>query len=424
MSLFRAEALRSKHDKRSGTVLHYSQWTRPVGGAALALSVAVLGLVIFGHYTRAVAISGYLVPEGGILRVFAPQPGVVVEKRVKAGDHVVKGDLLYVVSADREGRGEGPLFARATDALRERRAKTADSIEQTRSIQAAELVRLAARRDEVSVRLALLDDKIGILAQSIELRSTILDRKKSLSDRHLTPVDQSDQAALSLLDLRTERASLQVDRSTLLQERAGLENDLKLKPLQQRADLDNLERDLASLDQQLAESETRSENVIAAPASGTLSVDLATLGQAVVPNQPLAVIQPEGAALQVQLFAPSRAVGFVKTDDRVNLRYQAFPYQKFGQYEGRVRSIAHTALSAAELASLNVPQQEQNEPLYRIVVEPSRQAVMVNGGATPLQAGMAVDAFVMQETRAIYEWMLEPLFTVKGVTHAGASDAP
>jgi membrane fusion protein len=423
MSLFRAEALRSRFDKRSGTVLHYSPWTRPVGGAALALSAAVLGLVVFGHYTRSVAISGYLVPEGGILRVFAPQPGVVVEKRVKAGDHVAKGDLLYVVSADREGRGQGQLYARATEALRERRAKTADGIEQTRSIQAAELARLAARRDEASARLALLDDKIGILAQSIELRSAILDRKKSLSDRRLTPIDQSDQAALSLLDLRTQHASLQLDRSTLIQEMAGLDSDLKLKPLQQRTELDNLERDLASLDQQLAESETRSENVIAAPASGTLSVDLATLGQAVVPNQPLAVIQPEGAPLQVHLFAPSRAVGFVKTDDRVNLRYQAFPYQKFGQYEGRVRSIARTALSAAELALLNVPAPEQNEALYRIVVEPSRQVVAVNGGVTPLQAGMAVDAFVLQETRAIYEWMLEPLYTINGVTHAGATDA-
>src|SRR6516165_8628026 len=111
MSLFRAEALRSRFDKRSGTVLHYSPWTRPVGGAALALSAAVLGLVVFGHYTRSVAISGYLVPEGGILRVFAPQPGIVVEKRIKAGDRVAKGQTLFVLSSDREGPEGGPLFA-------------------------------------------------------------------------------------------------------------------------------------------------------------------------------------------------------------------------------------------------------------------------------------------------------------------------
>jgi membrane fusion protein len=196
------------------------------------------------------------------------------------------------------------------------------------------------------------------------------------------------------------------------------------KPLQQRNEISGLERELSSLDQQLAEAETRRENVIVAPAGGVLSVDLATLGQSVMPSQPLAVIQPDGAALQVHLFAPSKAVGFVKPDDRVNLRYQAFPYQKFGQQEGRVRSIARTALSAAELASLNLPQQDQNEPLYRIVVEPRQQAIEVYGQETPLQAGMTVDAYVLQETRAIYEWMLEPLLSVRSVSmSSGAADA-
>jgi membrane fusion protein len=299
----------------------------------------------------------------------------------------------------------------------------ADTIEKTRKIQFAELARIAAKRQETIKRRALLDEKIAILTDSISLRSTILDRKKSLADRKLGTVDQSEQVELSLLNDRAQLSGLQLDRAALTQEQSTFESDQAIKPLQQRNEINALERELSSLDQQLAESETRSENVIVAPASGVLSVDLVTLGQTVTPSQPLAVIHPDGAALQVHLFAPSRAVGFIKADDRVNLRYQAFPYQKFGQQDGRVRSIARTALSATELASLNLPQQEQNEPLYRIVVEPRRQAVDVNGLPTPLQAGMAVDAYVLQETRAIYEWMLEPLLSVNGVASKGATDA-
>ena len=94
--LFRPEAVRHKLSKQSGTVLNCSRWTRPVAAASAALSAGLLLLIVFGHYTRAVAISGYLVPEGGILRVFAPQPGIVVEKRIKAGDRVVKGQTLFV----------------------------------------------------------------------------------------------------------------------------------------------------------------------------------------------------------------------------------------------------------------------------------------------------------------------------------------
>jgi membrane fusion protein len=420
--LFRDQAVRHKLNKPSGTVLNYSRWTRPVAAASAALSVGFLCLIVFGHYTRAVAISGYLVPEGGILRVFAPQPGVIAEKRIKAGDHVAKGEVLFVLSSDREGREQAPLYALADETLRDRRAKMADTIEKTRSIQAAELVRIGARRREAIERRTLLDEKIAILADAINLRAAILER--SLADRKLGTVDQSEQVELGLLDQKAQLSGLRLDRASLTQELSTLDNDLAVKPLQQHNELSALERDLSSLDQQLAESETRRENVIVAPAAGVLTVDLATIGQSVTPSQALAVIHPDGAALQVHLFAPSRAVGFVKPNDRVNLRYQAFPYQKFGQQDGRVRSIARTALSATELASLNLPQLDQNEPLYRIVVEPRRQAIEVYGRQTPLQAGMTVDAYVLQETRAIYEWMLEPLLSVNSVSmSSGAVDA-
>jgi len=305
----------------------------------------------------------------------------------------------------------------------DRRAKMVETIEKTRGIQAAELARIEARRQETIERRTLLDDKIATMVEAINLRGTILERKKGLADRKLGTVDQSEQVELGLLDQRTQLSGLRLDRATLTQELNGLDNDLAVKPLQHRNEISGLQRDLSSLDQQLAESETRRENVIVAPESGVLSVDLATLGQSVIPSQALAVIQPDGTALQVHLFAPSRAVGFVKPDDRVNLRYQAFPYQKFGQQEGRVSSIARIALSSTELASLNLPQQDQNEPLYRIVVEPRRQAIEVYGHQTPLQAGMSVDAYVLQETRAIYEWMIEPLLSVNSMSH-GASHAP
>ena len=56
--------------------------------------------------------------------------------------------------------------------------------------------------------------------------------------------------------------------------------------------------------------------------------------------------------------------------------------------------------------------------------EPRRQAIDLYGQPTPLQAGMTVDAYVLQETRAIYEWMLEPLLSVHSVSmSSGAVDA-
>jgi membrane fusion protein len=126
---------------------------------------------------------------------------------------------------------------------------------------------------------------------------------------------------------------------------------------------------------------------------------------------------PSGAVLQAQLFSPSRAIGFLKEGQRVLLRYEAFPYQKFGFHEGVVVSVSRSAMSPAEmtqqLAGLTALY-GTNEPVYRINVELAQQTVTAYGNSVPLQPGMKLEADVLLESRRLVEWMLEPLFSVSG----------
>ena len=124
---------------------------------------------------------------------------------------------------------------------------------------------------------------------------------------------------------------------------------------------------------------------------------------------------PQGASLRADLYAPSRAIGFVKPGDKVLIRYQAYPYQKFGHQEGAVESVAKTALPTQELNGLPTPTgNNSNEPLYRVSVKLAAQTVNAYGKAQPLQAGMLLDADVLQEKRRLYEWVLEPLYSLTG----------
>ena len=117
------------------------------------------------------------------------------------------------------------------------------------------------------------------------------------------------------------------------------------------------------------------------------------------------------------MFSPSRGVGFVRPGQRVLLRYQAFPYQKFGHYEARVANVSRTAVSPSELpvqlsglSSLY----GANEPVYRIEATLSGQSINAYGKAVPLQPGMQLEADVVIEKRRLFEWMLDPLFTLTG----------
>jgi membrane fusion protein len=120
---------------------------------------------------------------------------------------------------------------------------------------------------------------------------------------------------------------------------------------------------------------------------------------------------PQDSPLQVSLYAPSRAVGFVAAGDGVLLRFDAYPYQKFGQYGGVVSWVSRTALSPREIGALGVSP-ESVEPLYEIRVQPDAQTVRAYGATHPLQPGMAVEADIRIERRRLYEWILDPLYAL------------
>src|SRR3546814_10277229 len=63
------------------------------------------------------------------------------------------------------------------------------------------------------------------------------------------------------------------------------------------------------------------------------------------------VVLGDDARLDVELFAPSRAIGFARVGERVRLMYDAFPYQQFGTFGGTVTRISRTALGPDEIAA-------------------------------------------------------------------------
>ena len=99
------------------------------------------------------------------------------------------------------------------------------------------------------------------------------------------------------------------------------------------------------------------------------------------------------------------------------LRFDAYPYQKFGHTAGRVTEVARVALASQDLSALGLPGLDATgagEPLYRITVDLSAQTIMAYGEARPLQIGMQLEADIMQERRKLYEWVLEPLISITG----------
>lgn len=116
--------------------------------------------------------------------------------------------------------------------------------------------------------------------------------------------------------------------------------------------------------------------------------------------------------MEAELLVPSSAIGFIAPGDTVLLRYQAFPYEKFGLQQGRLSRISRSALSPGELGA-SIGNVLQGESYYRVTVALKRQSVMAYGKPEMLKPGMLLQANIIGERRSLVEWVFEPLYALQ-----------
>ncbi|WP_371356834.1 HlyD family secretion protein [Pseudomonas chlororaphis] len=416
--MFRREALDARQTNGLGDIV----LVRPISFTVLtclatALAVSVAAFFFFGSYTKRSTISGQLVPVGGQVKVYVPQAGIVFEKFVHEGQRVKRGEPLLTISSERYGSDAEPVQAGISRQLEHRRDSLRGELEKVLRLQLDE-------RDSLSNKVASLQRELAILARQadsqrrlVALSSDATQRYQGLMDKGYISVDQLQQRQAELLGQRQALQGLERERATLQQQLTERRNELAGLDARQANQQADIQRQLSALEQNLAESEAKRTLLVTAPETGIATAVLADIGQTVDSSRPLLSIVPADAPLQAELYAPSKSIGFIKPGDSVLIRYQAYPYQKFGQYRGQVRSISQTSVSPAELTSMvgGVPGLgKDGEQLYRLQVSLDKQAVMAYGQPRALQSGMLLDADVLQDTRRLYEWVLEPLYSLTG----------
>jgi membrane fusion protein len=411
--LYRIQAVEHVAVKQYGTVVLARNVPHTVLTALFAaITVALIAFFIFFGTIRKAQCSGLLIPTSGVLKVVPPQGGVVVERRVREGQEVKAGEVLFVLSGERSTAAAEATQQTISRLLRERRTSYDAELKQS-STQAAQRLAAAERRlRDLGAAQVHLDKEIELQTRRVHLAEEAQQRYAELRATHYISPAQSAEREAELLDqlqrlaeLQRLRAAGQLDLATAAADRDDL-------TVQFKRDAAALERNAAQVDQDLAENEARREILVRAPHGGTVTAITAEPGQTVGAGTPLASVLPAGAALEAEIYAPSRAAGFIRPGIAVLLRYQAYPYQKFGQHAATVREVAKTALRPDEL---NLPGAAAgSEPLYRIRLRLDRQFVQAYGKAMPLKSGMLVDASVMLERRRLYEWILEPLLSVSG----------
>ncbi len=406
--LFRQEVIAARHDWLGTIELAMPLPYRLLAAASLIACTALSAFLIFGSYTRHEDVLGELVPSQGLLIAATPAAGTVARVLVHEGDMVARDQALVDISTDIDNPAIGKTRTAISEELKAQRSRYVHTLQDQERLTAQKEHGLTSRMAILREQMHQLDAQLTIQLDQAQSAHALWQKLQPLSSSGFVSVVQLEQQKSAALAAQAECAALRRQRAEIEQQLAAQQDQLNQLPLKAEAERVELQQKIAGLDQTLAQNESQRAIVLRAAQAGIVSSLAMKNGQAVLAGQRMLSLVPEGSQLQAELWLPSRAIGFVAPGDHVLLRYQAFPYQKFGHQIGDIAEVSRSAVGANELTTLLGRKVE--EPMYRVTVHLQQQSIFAYGKTENLKPGMMLDADILLERRRLIEWLLEPAF--------------
>lgn len=416
-NLFRKEALDSQKIKWTGSIV----LSRPFSftfltSCAMCAGFLIILFSIVGSYTKRSTVKGQLTPQSGLIQVYPTHQGVVVKKNIYEGKVVKKGDILFVISIASYGEN-GDIAAALSAQTKLKELSIHNEIMRLRQLHQNEKEVTLNQISLSKENLMKIDNLIINQKTRVDLAKINQRRYANALSQNAVSSEEFETRKTDLLSEITQYESLEREKITFQKQLNELQINLAGLKNKQNNEIEELERLLSTNTQELIEMQSKQRIAVYAHTSGVIGNVNAEVGQFIDLSKPLSSILPENTSLIAQLYVPSHAIGFVKAGDLVLIRYKAYPYQKFGHAKAKILSVAKTAVASQDLKTIGtISAQEQlsNEPVYLVRVGLEQQTVKAYGDDMPLQAGMVLEGDIMHETRKLYEWVLEPLFSITG----------
>ncbi len=404
--LFRKQAIKSLSKKEPGRPI--GSVPRPwywLNGLIAVLFLSTAFFIASAEYSRKELVRGWLVSSSGIVKVASSTVAIVSDVSRMPGERVTAGEpLVYLSTQPTLANGHGKSEQVLTQ-LRAEIQEINSQLKLSREQQAMEMATLARQRQAVDRGAKALFLRLDEQRYRIELARDKQRRVEgALKSGAVTQWDvireRENVAALQqgFAELEQDIARGQHERELLVGQQGSLIGQAKI----QRSVL-RMHR--LQLSQEIAEHESQRLSVLLAPVNGTVATVEVHAGDSIASRQLLMTVLPEGMRLVAELYLPSRAAGFIRPGQAVDISYDAFPRQKFGTFKGQIEHVSSFVLLPGEIPQpFPIP-----EAVYKVQVKIDDAAINTSIGTAGLRPGMLLAAEIVLERRNLIDWFLEPL---------------
>lgn len=414
--IYRREAIEYKKNHWKGKALLLAGMPAWIVTLLAFTFIAVLVLsLIFCSFTQRIDVRGEVITLPHSVNVFAPQQGFVVNQYVKVGEIVNKGQPLYKLDISRSTIN-GNVNTAQIEVIDQKIANAENIIS-----------KLSHNKSET---LRAIEKQIATIKDSLEETSRMLiNTQAGLNKMHtnLASYDKYLKDGLITKDQYNYQHSLYFQQQSAYQSLVSQKMQLETQLTQansdkvtKAADFDNQisgqNNQINDFKNQLVESNANGNIIIKATIDGKIESLAVTKGQMVENGSSLAQIKPTGnIEYYLIIWLPNNAIPYIKKGDIINIRYDAFPADKFGQFPGEVLTLSSVPASRQEMAeytNVSNGSNQQDLALYKAIIKIKNKEFNYNGKVLTLSNGLKAQAVVFLEERPLYMWMFTPFYKI------------
>jgi hemolysin D len=414
---------------------------KPPSPAGRMLVWAIVGLFILallwsfiGEIDEVVVARGKVIPIGYTKVLQAEDKGIVKRILVQEGQQVKEGELL--MELDRT-MSESDLNALKKEIgyydinIRRIMAElgnkpflaevgAGEGYDSKDLLQQMSLYQ--SRQSEKNAKLVFYDaqirqkeDAVRVAESSLEKNRQLLAIAREREENLGKIVEEGAVSKFAYLEYKGKRIELEQNVSMNTSELSAARADASAARQQKAQYLAEwnrqLQEELISCRKQyntLKESERKAELKnklieIKSPADGAVHrLDIHTVGAVVTEAQALMEVVPKGTPMEVEAWMENKDVGFVYPNMPVEVKVDAFNFQKFGTIKGKVREISPDAIEDKERGQI-----------YRVMVSIEEEKLHMDDKELQVTPGMAVSAEIKTRKKRIIDFFLEPFQTYK-----------
>lgn len=401
----------------------------------IALVAGIFFWAMFGRLDIVAVAEGKLIPETYLKIVQPSDSGIVKEILVKEGESVKAGQVLMRMDAlmtEADAKALNAELRRKQLTLRRIDAELSgtplklgadDPHDLAREMQAhyqADRAALHAALAEEQTRLVKTREELAAAARVKEKLVEVLPHYRQQEAAFDKLSQQGFGGGLLASDKRRERIEKEAELSTqehlLESARASIaQSEKKLVQLksdyirQLHAERNEAQGAAEKLAQEVAKQAHKQALLeLRAPQDGVVKeIATHTIGTVVQPGTVMITLVPKDETLLAEVWVSNEDIGFVHPGQLVKVKLAAFPFQKYGMAEGRIRYVGPDAQDEAshETAKEGATQFMR----YKALVGLSSMKLSNDQQSFPLAAGMQASAEILLGDQTVMQYLLSPV---------------